>query len=233
MALKEVQVPGVGVVVLAKRRGTKHFKLSVSAEGKVRVSLPPWVPYGAALPFIKSHRHWIDAQLSKRQKIVFEDGQIIGKSHRLRLYDFQSRPRRTQITPTEIRLWTAGPSDIPDFQIKIKQACEKALASQAEELLTDRLEELSRACRLPYKSLKIKKLTSRWGSCSSENRITLSSFLIQLPWPLIDYVLLHELTHTKHQHHGPAFWKAMRLAQAEVDERRRQLKAFHPGVMPA
>ena len=230
MAYKKVSIYGVGEVLIAKRRGTKNLRLSVNASGQVRVGIPYWAPYRAAYPFIKSREDWIKSQLVNRPKTYFKSHQKVGKSHTLYIYTLQKRDKRTQITDSEIRVWSTLTQDSEKLRPKIKKACEKALLLQSEKLLLPRLHVLSLKYNLPYKDAKVKKLSSRWGSCSSDKKIILSYFLVQLPWPLIDYVLLHELTHTKHLYHGPNFWSAMRKMPINVPDLRTEIKKYRPVI---
>ena len=52
-------------------------------------------------------------------------------------------------------------------------------------------------------------MRSRWGSCNHKRGINLNSWLVMLPDQLSDYVILHELVHTRFPHHGPGFWEAL------------------------
>jgi len=53
----------------------------------------------------------------------------------------------------------------------------------------------------------ITKAKRRWGSCSGKNRVSLSCFLVKLPYEVIDYVIVHELCHIKHKNHSKEFWE--------------------------
>jgi predicted metal-dependent hydrolase len=112
-------------------------------------------------------------------------------------------------------------------------ACERALKKEAQTALPARLRELARQHKYRYGKVRIKKLTSRWGSCSAKNDISLSYFLVQLPAEFIDYVILHELVHTKYLNHGPDFWSAFTNALPSARRLQKQIKAYHPRVEPA
>ena len=75
--------------------------------------------------------------------------------------------------------------------------------------LKKRLADLAKEHGYPYRSVTIRNQKTRWGSCSRYNAISLNVKLALLPARYRDYVILHELVHTRHHHHGPAFWKAL------------------------
>jgi hypothetical protein len=56
---------------------------------------------------------------------------------------------------------------------------------------------------------------------------------MQLPWHLIDYVLLHELVHTKHLHHGKDFWDEFKIALPEARKLQKEMHGYKPQVKPA
>ncbi len=99
---------------------------------------------------------------------------------------------------------------------------------QAEQLLPNRLASLAGTHGFEYGSISVKQLKGRWGSCDHQKNITLNLFLMQLPWELIDYVLLHELTHTNILRHGPDFWRAMEAVLPAVKNARKTLRAYQP-----
>ena len=84
------------------------------------------------------------------------------------------------------------------------------------------LSALSEQYHLPFKRVKITGSKGRWGSCSGTGSINLSCYLMLLPPHLMDYVLLHELSHTKEMNHGPRFWE---LLDSMTGGRARALRA--------
>ncbi|MDR2814200.1 MAG: M48 family metallopeptidase [Prevotellaceae bacterium] len=77
---------------------------------------------------------------------------------------------------------------------------------QAKQLLPKRVETLAARYGFTYNKISIKNIHSRWGSCSVQNNLNFSIYLMCLPDDLVDYVILHELCHTLHKNHGPKFW---------------------------
>lgn len=229
MAIKKVLIPEIGEIVLAKRRGARYIRLSVTSRGIVRVGMPYWTPYSAGISFAKARADWIAKHLSQHAASDFKDGDRFGKAHRLRIsVDKRIKAPRARITSTEILVTTPYPVDDERTQNKIVSTADRTLRKEADTLLPQRLDELARKHGFHYKQVKIRSLTSRWGSCSSDRVITLSYYLIQLPWRLIDYVILHELVHTEQMNHGPKFWSRMEKFMPEARSIRRQVNAHKP-----
>ena len=90
-------------------------------------------------------------------------------------------------------------------QKALKRIVLKFLRMEAERVLPERLEYWSKRCGLDYRSVKVDTAKSRWGCCSSQKDIKLSYYLMLLPERLVDYVLVHELCHTREMNHGPRF----------------------------
>lgn len=81
----------------------------------------------------------------------------------------------------------------------------EALRRQAKVELPSRLAELASRYGFTYNNVTIKHNSSNWGSCSTKKNINLNLNIVRLPYPLRDYILLHELCHLRHQDHGEAF----------------------------
>ena len=91
-------------------------------------------------------------------------------------------------------------------QEELKKAFETFLRAKAEEKLTPRIRKWSKATGLDFNNLKIRKLEKRWGSCTTSNDIIINIDAVKLTYSLIDYLLVHELVHTKIKNHSKEFW---------------------------
>lgn len=231
MAQKKVWLPEIGELTLSKRRGSRNIRLSVSAAGRIRVGMPYWLPYSAGISFALSRKDWLLEHKTKNAAPPLQDGDRIGKSFRLR-YEYDQKAQKTTARLQASKVIVKSPQDISDknVQEKASLAAERALRKEAEKLLPARLAELAQRHGFVYKSVRIKKMTSRWGSCSSHGIITLNLYLVQLPWQLIDYVLLHELVHTRHLDHRPAFWRTFEAVYPEAKSARKQVNSHRPVI---
>ena len=79
----------------------------------------------------------------------------------------------------------------------------------AKKHLVERLDEICKQNGFKYNRVFVKNQKTRWGSCSDKNNINLNVNLARLPDHLIDYVILHELVHTKIKDHGKLFWEEL------------------------
>jgi len=78
--------------------------------------------------------------------------------------------------------------------------------ADARKRLTDRLYHLAKEHGFTCNNISIREQRTRWGSCSHKNNISLNLKLVLLPKELIDYVILHELVHTRIHNHSKKFW---------------------------
>ena len=85
----------------------------------------------------------------------------------------------------------------------------KIKREEAREKLGRRLSELAEQHNFRYNRVSIRNQRTRWGSCSSKDNISLNMKLLHLPDHLIDYILLHELVHTRVKNHSKDFWNEL------------------------
>lgn len=229
MPAKQYNIDNIGAVHVYKRRGVKNMRLSVAADGKVRVTIPFWATYASAVGFAESRSQWIQSNLPQPTALLAH-GQHIGKAHRLYFEAGDVEQVRTRLSGSEIRIIRPRQQYIthPDVQAAARRASIRALRVETEKLLPGRLKQLADNYGFTYSDIQVKQLKGRWGSCDNHRRITLNLFLMQLPWPLIDYVLLHELTHTKHMNHGPEFWHEFLRHEPRAKVYRTQIRRHKP-----
>ncbi len=216
-------------VSVYKRRSSRNLRLTINPDGEIRVSIPAWAPYKAGLDFARSRRGWIMSQ--RRPGRVLVHGQPVGKAHHLqfRARAGVARPISRVAAGAVVVSHPPGVDPVdPAVQKAARDGSIRALRAQAEKLLPQRLAALAGTHGFDYSEVRIKRLKSRWGSCDHNGRIALSLFLMQLSWEHIDYVLLHELMHTRIMRHGPDFWRAMTELQPDTANLRKSLRGYQP-----
>ncbi len=95
--------------------------------------------------------------------------------------------------------------------------------------LVSRIDELCKLNGFIYNRVFVKNQKTRWGSCSAKNNINLNVNLVRLPDELIDYVLIHELVHTKVKDHGKLFWQELSKFVKDPKRLDKQLRQYTLG----
>ncbi|OGL38891.1 hypothetical protein A3J32_01165 [Candidatus Saccharibacteria bacterium RIFCSPLOWO2_02_FULL_46_7] len=232
MPKKEIEIAEIGPVLLAKRTGMRNIRISVLANGTIRVNLPRWTSFRTAERFAVKHSDWIMRQKSKVKSVVIKPGDRIGRLAKVKFEQREAgrtviKVEANQIIVTSVLAWNSR-----ELQKKLQLAAEASLKMQAPDILPNRVDRLSKITNLKFNKLRIRKMTSRWGSCSASGNISLSLFLVQLPDELMDYVILHELAHTKHMSHNPNFWQLMESLEPNTQAFRKQLRRIGPALRP-
>ncbi|MHB1864676.1 MAG: M48 family metallopeptidase [Candidatus Saccharimonadales bacterium] len=213
-------------LTVAKRSSSRRIKLSIGHDGIVRASIPSWLPYSEAVKFAQSKIKWIKSK--QPSPTLLTNGRPIGKNHTLIFKPTDKQSITTRLNQLEAVVFYPRYMVITDtvVQTAAKKLIKRALLSQSKQLLPIRLSQLANKYGYHYNEVKIKSLKTRWGSCDNHKNITLNLYLMELPWELIDYVLLHELNHTVIMQHGPKFWNQLKLNSPNYLELKKQLKTY-------
>jgi hypothetical protein len=113
-----------------------------------------------------------------------------------------------------------------DLQLEKKNKLPKIDRKVARKILCRRIGELAQLHNFVYNRVSIRKQKTRWGSCSSKNNINLNMNLLNLPSELMDYVLLHELVHTRVKDHSKDFWDELNAVVPNARQIDRKLKDY-------
>ncbi len=103
----------------------------------------------------------------------------------------------------------------------------------ARNRIVRRLDELSARYNLPYATVTVRSQKTRWGSCGVRKTISLNINLARLPGRLMDYVIVHELLHTKIRGHGSEFWRCLGRILPHALELRKELGRYSLALMQA
>lgn len=231
MPKKTIYLDSVGPVELTKKRGLRSIRLRVDPHGAVKVSVPWMVPHKFAMDFVTSKQDWIISQQKSTEPFAPYNGMPIGKSFTLYISEL-STTCRSRIGTGSLKVSITDRLDENNAQQMefMKKSMIRVLRSDAECLLTTRTRQLAARYRVEYKGASIKQLTGRWGSCDSQGRIVLGLFLVQLPWELIDYVIIHELAHISHMNHSPKFWANVERMCPDYKATRKKLSSWQPRI---
>lgn len=109
-------------------------------------------------------------------------------------------------------------------QMQIRDAVQAWLMQQAKNNFTQRLNQYAPQLGVEWKKLSLSNASTRWGTASADGAIRLNWRLIHFKQDIIDYVVVHELSHLRVMNHSPLFWDTVRSVVPDFAQRRAQLK---------
>lgn len=222
-----------GTVTIRRSAKASHIRIRVAPDGKLRASLPLYAPLFLVKRLIKNSRSQLRALLGEHHgDTTYQNSMTIGKSHTLLIrVKPDAKPSATHHGQQIIATIPYEENIQESSTIRIiRDAVIDALRLEAKSHLPKRLAYLARQYGFSYSKVRFSHAGSRWGSCSSNGTISLNIALMKLPFELIDYVLIHELSHTVEMNHSDAFWKLVASADPHFKLHRRQLKQESPSI---
>ncbi len=129
--------------------------------------------------------------------------------------------KKTVLRMKDIEQRAVKPVELPKIDVK-----------QSAEYLYIKLKEIAEKHNFSFNRVFIRNQRTRWGSCSSKNNINLNINIVRLPAELQEYILLHELVHTRVKNHSCRFWDELEKYVANARQvakklRRHSLRSLH------
>lgn len=221
-----------GKITIRRSARATQVRLRVAPDGTLRASLPMYAPTFLVKRLLKTSRPELrDLLLQSQPSTLYQDGMQIGKSHVLTI-------RATDGPLSVTRRGQRISVDLPDGKSledrdvvrAIRDAVIAALRVEAKSYLPKRLSYLANQYGLTYQKARFSHASGRWGSCSTTGTISLNIALMKLPFELIDYVIIHELAHTRQMNHSPEFWNIVAVGDPNYKLHRRALKQEIPSI---
>ncbi len=222
-----------GKITIRRSARASQIRLSVAPDGNLRASLPSYAPLFLVKRLLSASRDELRQMISRSHNTTtYTSGMLIGKSHTLII---------RQTTGNNYKIWRYGQQIVaslptsrtlkePEIEKALREVIVSALRIEAKSYLPKRLSFLAKKYGYSYERVRFSHASGRWGSCSTTGTISLNIALMKLPFELIDYVIIHELTHTKHMNHSHDFWALVGHADANYKAHKRALKLENPSV---
>ena len=228
-----IQDKEFGKITVRRSARATHVSVRVAPDGTLRASLPLYAPTFFVKHLLKTSRDELRKILAQsKPEYKYENGMQIGKSHSLivQISDSQAFSVTRHGQQIIVKLPSHIQLDDPTVKRKIRDVVIAALRIEAKSYLPRRLSFLSEKYNYSYKKARFSHASGRWGSCSSNGTISLNIALMKLPFELIDYVIIHELSHTKQMNHSPVFWALVASADPNYKIHRHALKLQNPSI---
>lgn len=185
------------------RSKRKTLSLQINNNAQFIVRAPNRLPVKEIEAFIKNKSTWVEKKIQMLQKKSLTKPNYINDEFFLYLGNYyplirQTTPKSGLEFDGEVFKLNHNSDGITAFYHWYKTTFKK--------IALPRLDYYSDLYQLSYKKVYLKTQQSLWGSCSNINNINLNYLLIGAPISVIDYVIVHELSHVKHKNHSKDFW---------------------------
>ena len=227
---RTLEIGSQQVPVIFERRNVRCLRLRVVPNGSLQVIAPAEMPIAEIARFIHEKKDWIEKSLGdfaanprKQAPTIAQGARIMFLGIERELQIFENQPKaKLEITGDCFFLHLRNGTK--DYRSTFKEKY-RALAAK---LLSRRIWELAHQFGLEYNQLAIKDQRTRWGSCSHQKNINLNWRLVLAPPAVMDYVILHELTHLDELNHTKRFWDLVKIRDPEYKKHRQWLSEHAP-----
>ena len=225
---RHITLQGQTVIYQFERSKRRTISFIVGHHGLL-VRAPRWVTMGEVESSLQEKTNWILKKLHEAQDrqahsakaaMVWANGASI---------DYLGQPLTLQlnamITTIDLaqrRVWLALPLAANEAQIQ--DTVQSAIQRAALLLFEERLNHYAPLLGVYWKALKLSNAGGRWGSAKSDGTIRLNWRLMHYRLPVIDYVVVHELSHLRHMDHSPRFWDTVESIMPDYATLKKELK---------
>lgn len=195
------QVP----IIIETRRGVRNVTLRPKTRPKKEIHVTkPWsTSTNFVIKFVESKQKWIEKIFSAvPEQEHIKPGDIIEFLGRTVLLKHDENMRSNKYLDTDkTTLCIGGGADM--FERRVRDLIKSELLDEIKNIIKTTPREYW------PKHISLRDTTSRWGSCSTTGNMSFSWRLAFAPYEVMRYVVMHELSHTKHMDHSAEFWKTV------------------------
>lgn len=202
--------------LLRSRRRWRSVAIKVNERGVVQVMAPMRVGEGEIRRFLEVKYDWLvkvvgeikrKMEQGRREFVEGEKHWFFGEEYPLVIFRNRRRKRPVvTLTPEAFEVEVAAGLTAAKEKLVVADAMLKWYLSEGKKIIKAKADELVERLDLAYGDLRIKRVSSIWGSCSGKNNLNFNRKLIMAPHEVVDYVVIHEVCHLVHKHHRKSFW---------------------------
>ena len=229
-ANREVHLPGAIVAYVFARARRRTIGFVVGPDG-LSVRAPRWTPMGEVEAALQEKGRWIVRKLDETRqrrdqqesaRIVWADGIVFPYFGGHMTVVLSPHLGGTVQDVQGHRLLVGLPSHATAPQIR--DAVQAWLMREAKAWFTQRLNHFAPQVGVQWNTLRLSNAGTRWGSARSDGSIRLNWRLVHFRPEVIDYVVVHELSHLRVMDHSPRFWDTVRAVVPDYPDLQSQLK---------
>jgi predicted metal-dependent hydrolase len=204
----------------------RRLAVRVLPGGVVEIVIPRGTRPRTIEAFVSRHRRWIERKLDQYRPLEAGDAtdspaeihfMAIGQRYAVEYVEANSAPHATLC---DARIRVRG--DLTRTAL-VRHALQRLTMRRAHAAFEPWLAQLALATGLNFRRLEIRRQRTRWGSCSPSGTISLNACLMFQPRAVVNYLLIHELAHTRHMNHSRRFWALVERLEPEWRELDRAL----------
>ena len=210
----------INKLVRSKR---KTLSLIVETNGTLTVRAPLRMKETDIRRFIEEKKGWIKQKQAKALKDAVAPRQFVdGES-----FLYLGKEVTLRIVPNgNSALMMDGIFKLTkSAQPRAESVFEDWYKKQARKVLSERVNFFSHKYGFKVGKIRISSARTRWGSYSSKGTLSFTWRLVMAPLEIIDYVVVHELCHSKELNHSKAFWAQVEAILPDYKWRRKWLKS--------
>ncbi len=204
------------------QKDVMHARLRVSEDSRIRIIIPLTFSQEDVNSLLIKKQGWIDKKLKffkGMTKINLQRNQLLLFGNRYN-YFYDSAYEYKVIVDHEHKTIKAK-RNLLDTRIQ-----KKWMTETAKSFLLTRTEVLAENLSIEFNRLYIRSQKTKLGNCSKEKNISLNWRLIKSPMFVIDYLIIHELTHTIVMNHTIKFWTMLKSYYPEYKDAIRWLEKY-------
>jgi len=213
-------------------RDRKTLEIRVEPPDSIQVISPQGLKDEVIKEKVKSKGKWIIKKLIdfkdtgyiplEREFVNGESFMYLGRNYLLKI-NIDNDLKRPKVELLDGKLQIYSPTKDQGI---LKKALEKWYRKETERIITKRVEFYRHKFNIEPRQVKIKQQKRRWGSCTPKGDLLFNWRTVMAPSPVIDYIIVHELSHLVHKNHSSKFWKKVESILPDYKDRKKWLKDY-------
>ncbi|MCT7610308.1 M48 family metallopeptidase [Aliarcobacter butzleri] len=183
-------------VKLVNKKNVKHCYIRVLKEDLIEIKSNIYFSLYDAKILVEKRKNWLENAIKKVSKNALLEDEF---------------------------LYLGEVKKLQDYNIK---NLDKFYKNEIEKILPNIVETFSKKMDLYPTSISYRKNKRTWGSCNFKNGLNFNILLMKFPLEIMQYVVIHELSHIKHKNHSKNFWNLVERYCPNYKQIEKEFKNF-------